>query len=529
MRKIPIISEGEIQGEMNRTPLHHRIPMKSVVEKNTSEARTVELKLHSFHGSPFCHKNRHNSLFINRNFNTIMFPLLSQYDADLNSSALKEVLEAKEFRTESDLLGEIKVPKDAYYGVQSLRGLYNYNITGVRLSSYRNFIKAFGMIKKACIIANGRLGLINKEIVDAVSAACDDVIEGKLDSSFIVDMIQGGAGTSTNMNANEVIANRALEILGKNKGEYTIVSPNDHINKCQSTNDTYPSSGKLGMYLDHFELVAELEKLIEAFEKKAVEFKDVLKMGRTQLQDAVPMTLGQEFHAYASTLRESLALIKAAAEPLKVQNLGGTAIGTGAAAYGMLNFHAALKVTAARLSQICNDLRLMGSGPRCGLHEINLPPRAPGSSIMPGKVNPVIPEVVNQTCFQIIGADTACTMASEAGQLELNVMEPTIIYNCFNSIHYFTRAFRILRELCVDMITANPEHTKTMVHNSIGIVTCLLPYIGYKNCTKAAKMALESGKSVGQVLVELGLCTEEEVKKLLVPEDMIHPKYNSKN
>lgn len=491
-----------------------------------------------------------------------MFPLLSQYDADLNSSALKEVLEAKEFRIESDLLGEIKVPKDAYYGVQSLRGLYNYNITGVRLSSYRNFIKAFGMIKKACIIANGRLGLINKEVVDAVSAACDDVIEGKLDSSFIVDMIQGGAGTSTNMNANEVIANRALEILGKNKGEYTIVSPNDHINKCQSTNDTYPSSGKLGMYLDHFELVAELEKLIEAFEKKAVEFKDVLKMGRTQLQDAVPMTLGQEFHAYASTLRESLALIKAAAEPLKVQNLGGTAIGTGAAAhpqfpeeackalcevtgfdmkiapdmisassntYGMLNFHAALKVTAARLSQICNDLRLMGSGPRCGLHEINLPPRAPGSSIMPGKVNPVIPEVVNQTCFQIIGADTACTMASEAGQLELNVMEPTIIYNCFNSIHYFTRAFRILRELCVDMITANPEHTKTMVHNSIGIVTCLLPYIGYKNCTKAAKMALESGKSVGQVLVELGLCTEEEVKKLLVPEDMIHPKYNSKN
>ena len=423
---------------------------------------------------------------------------------------------------ESDLLGEIQVPKDAYYGVQTLRGLYNYNITGVRLSSYRNFIKAFGMIKKACIMANGRLGLIKPEIVEAVKQACDEVIEGKLDKEFVVDMIQGGAGTSTNMNANEVIANRALEIMGKEKGDYTIVSPNDHINKCQSTNDTYPSSGKLGMYLDHFELVAELEKLIDAFEAKAEEFKDVLKMGRTQLQDAVPMTLGQEFHGYASTLRESLALIKAAAEPLKVQNLGGTAIGTGAAAhpqfipeackalcevtgfdmkiapdlisassntYGMLNFHAALKVSAARLSQICNDLRLMGSGPRCGLHE----------------------------------------MASEAGQLELNVMEPVIIYNVFNSIHMFTRAMRTLRELCIATVTANPEHTAHMVHNSIGIVTGLLPYIGYKNCTKAAKTALATGKSVGDVLVELGLCTEEEVKKLLVPEEMIHPKYVSKN
>ena len=463
---------------------------------------------------------------------------------------------------ESDLLGELKVPKNALYGVQTLRGLYNYNITGVRMSSYRNYVKAFGMIKKACILANGRLGLIEQEIVEAVKQACDEVIEGKHDKEFVVDMIQGGAGTSTNMCANEVIANRALEILGKPKGEYTTVSPNDHINKCQSTNDCYPSSGKLGMYLDHFELLEELEKLIEAFEKKAEEFKDVLKMGRTQLQDAVPMTLGQEFHGYASTLRESLELIKIAAKGLLSENLGGTAIGTGAAAhpdfipeahkalcevtgfdvklcpdlisassntYAMLNFHASLKVSAARLSQICNDLRLMGSGPRCGLHEINLPPRAPGSSIMPGKVNPVIPEVVNQTCFQIIGNDTACTMASEAGQLELNVMEPVIIYNVFNSIHMFTRAMRILRELCIATVTANPEHTAQMVHNSIGIVTGLLPYIGYKNCTKAAKYALETGKSVGEVLVELNLCTEEEVKSLMVPEEMIFPKYVSKN
>ena len=462
---------------------------------------------------------------------------------------------------ESDLLGELKVPKDALYGVQTLRGLYNYNITGVRMSSYRNYVKAFGMIKKACIIANGKLDLIEEEIVEAVKKACDEVIEGKHDKEFVVDMIQGGAGTSTNMCANEVIANRALEILGKPKGEYTTVSPNDHINKCQSTNDCYPSSGKLGMYLDHFELVDELKKLIDAFEKKAEEFKDVLKMGRTQLQDAVPMTLGQEFHGYATTLRETLEIIETAAKGLLTENLGGTAIGTGAAAhpdfipeahkalcevtgfdvklcpdlisassntYAMLNFHASLKVSAARLSQICNDLRLMGSGPRCGLHEINLPPRAPGSSIMPGKVNPVIPEVVNQTCFQIIGNDTACTMASEAGQLELNVMEPVIIYNVFNSIHMFTRAMRILRELCIATVTANPEHTAQMVHNSIGIVTGLLPYIGYKNCTKAAKYALESGKSVGEVLVELNLCTEEEVKSLMVPEEMIFPKYVSK-
>ena len=305
-----------------------------------------------------------------------------------------------------------------------------------------------------------------------------------------------------------------------------------------------------------------MQLLVNSFEKKAEEFKEVIKMGRTQLQDAVPMTLGQEFHAYASTLQEDVDLVKEAAKVFLTVNLGGTAIGTGTAAHpdysaaavkalreitgfdikiapdlinassntsGMLYFSGVLRRCAIKLSQVCNDLRLMASGPRCGLHEINLPPRAPGSSIMPGKVNPVIPEVVNQTCFQIIGNDTACTMASEAGQLELNVMEPVIIYNVFNSIHMFTRAMRILRELCIATVTANPEHTADMVHHSIGIVTGLLPYIGYKNCTKAAKKALETGKSVGDVLVELGMCTEEEVKKLLVPEEMIHPKYVCKN
>lgn len=446
--------------------------------------------------------------------------------------------------------------------MQSLRGLYNYNITCVRLSSYRNFIKAFGMIKKACIIANGRLGLIKKEIVDAVSQACDEVIEGKLDDQFIVDMIQGGAGTSTNMNTNEVITNRALEIMGHKRGDYEFISPNDIVNKCQSTNDTYPSSAKLGMYLDHFALVEQMQLLVNSFEKKAEEFKDVMKMGRTQLQDAVPMTLGQEFHAYASTLQEDVDLVKEAAKVFLTVNLGGTAIGTGTAAHpdysaaavkalreitgfdikiapdlinassntsGMLYFSGVLRRCAIKLSQVCNDLRLMASGPRCGLHEINLPPRAPGSSIMPGKVNPVIPEVVNQTCFQIIGGDLTCGLASEAGQLELNVMEPVLIYNVFNNINMFTRATKTLRTLCVDGITADKAQCEKLLHNSIGIVTGLLPYIGYKKCSTAAKIANQTGKSIKDVLVEQGYCTKQEVDELLVPEKMTKPNYMTKH
>ena len=465
-------------------------------------------------------------------------------------------------RTESDLLGELQVPEDHYYGVQTLRGYNSYDISGKRLYDFPNYIKAYGMVKKAAITANYRLGLVPEDKAKAVMQACDEVISGKWNSEFIVDMIQGGAGTSTNMNTNEVITNRALEIMGHKRGDYEFISPNDIVNKCQSTNDTYPSSAKLGMYLDHFAMVEQMQLLVNSFAKKAEEFKDVMKMGRTQLQDGVPMTLGQEFHAYASTLQEDVDLVKEAAKVFLTVNLGGTAIGTGTAAHpdysanavkalreitgydikiapdlinassntsGMLYFSGVLKRCAVKLSQVCNDLRLLASGPRCGLHEINLPPRAPGSSIMPGKVNPVIPEVVNQTCFQIIGGDLTCGLASEAGQLELNVMEPVIIYNVFNSIHMFTRAMRTLRELCIETVTANPEHTANMVHNSIGIVTCLLPFIGYKNCTKAAKKALETGKSVKDVLVELGLCTEEEVNKYLVPEEMIHPEYISKN
>ena len=449
------------------------------------------------------------------------------------------------------------MPKDAYYGVQSLRGLYNYNITGVRLSSYRNFIKAFGMIKKACIIANGRLGLINKEIVDAVSQACDEVIEGKLDKYFIVDMIQGGAGTSTNMNANEVIANRALEIMGKNKGEYTIVSPNDHINKCQSTNDTYPSSGKLGMYLDHFELLSELEKLIEAFEKKAVEFKDVLKMGRTQLQDAVPMTLGQEFEAYAANLTEETERLTANMKLFFEINMGATAIGTGINAdpdyAGLCTRYlreitglplveasnmieatsdtgafimnsSAQKRLAVKLSKICNDLRLLSSGPRCGLNEINLPPRQPGSSIMPGKVNPVIPEVVNQVAFRVIGNDLTVTIASEAGQLELNVMEPIIVHCLFESIEMLINAMNTLREKCIAGITANEEVCRRMVFNSIGLVTALNPYLGYETSSMLAKEALKTGKGIYDLVLEHKLMSEEELHKVLQPENMVHPR-----
>lgn len=464
-------------------------------------------------------------------------------------------------RVESDLLGPLEVPDEAYYGVQTLRGVHNYQISGKYVKDFPSFIKAFGLVKKACIIANNNLGLIEDKVAEPIKKACDEVIAGKFNDQFPVDMIQGGAGTTVNMNANEVICNRALEIAGHRRGEYEFISPNDHANKCQSTNDTYPSSAKLGMYLDHFEMVNQMQLLVDSFSKKAVEFQDVLKMGRTQLQDGVPMTLGQEFEAYANTLQEDVDLVKQAAhDALLTYNLGGTAIGTGAAAHpdfsenvtkvlaevtgydvkladnliaassntsGMLYFSGVMKRAAVKLSQVCNDLRLLASGPRCGLHEINLPPRAPGSSIMPGKVNPVIPEVVNQTCFQVIGADLTCTMASEAGQLELNVMEPVLIYNIFNNIDMFTKACKTLRVLCVDGITADKKRCEELLNNSIGVVTCLLPYIGYKKCSMAAKTAQETGKPVRDVLIELGYCTEKEVNELLVPEKLTKPTYIS--
>ena len=474
------------------------------------------------------------------------------------AAASKVAVRGVATRTESDLLGSLEVPADHYYGVQTMRGYNSYDISGKRLYDFPNYIKAYGMVKKAAITANMRLGLVPEDKAKAVMQACDEVISGKWNSEFIVDMIQGGAGTSTNMNTNEVITNRALEIMGHKRGDYEFISPNDIVNKCQSTNDTYPSSAKLGMYLDHFAMVEQMQLLVDSFAKKAEEFKDVMKMGRTQLQDGVPMTLGQEFHAYASTLQEDVDLVKEAAKVFLTVNLGGTAIGTGTAAHpdysanavkalreitgfdikiapdlinassntsGMLYFSSVLRRCATKLSQVCNDLRLLASGPRCGLHEIMLPPRAPGSSIMPGKVNPVIPEVVNQTCFQIIGGDLTCGLASEAGQLELNVMEPVLIYNCFNNINMFTRATKTLRTLCVDGIVADKAQCKKLLDNSIGVVTGLLPYIGYKKCSNASKIAAQTGKSIKDVLVELGYCTKQEVEDLLVPEKMTKPNY----
>lgn len=461
-------------------------------------------------------------------------------------------------RVEKDLLGELDVPKDSYYGVQTVRAVKNYNITGILLRNFPEFIVAFAQVKKACAIANHKLGLLPEDKTNAICQACDELIEkkgmgAKMRDDFVVDMVQGGAGTSTNMNANEVIANRALEIMGKQKGEYSFCHPNDDVNKGQSTNDSYPTSAKLALAIMHGEFLEAIEKLRDAFYEKGDEFHDVVKMGRTQLQDAVPMTLGQEFHAYGTTLKYDCQAIEAAKERLLFTNLGGTAIGTGIAADvnfsatvvkelsvitgfefelaedlieasssigAMLLFSGIIRRLAVKVSKICNDLRLLASGPRCGLGEINLPAMAPGSSIMPGKVNPVIPEVMNQCCFIAMGNDQVVAIGAEAGQLELNVMEPVVIYALFQNIHVLTRGMNTLRLLCIDGITANKEHCAEQVHNSIGIVTALLPRIGYKACTLAAAKALDEKRPVADIVVELGYLNKEQVAEVLQPEEM---------
>merc|ERR1712137_1034093 len=402
---------------------------------------------------------------------------------------------------------------------------------------------------------------------DAICHACDELIDPtdtsrgenrgiELRKHFIVDMIQGGAGTSTNMNANEVIANRALEHMGKKRGEYEFCHPNDDVNKSQSTNDAYPTSAKLAIILMHGRIVETIEKLSNAFYEKGEEFHDVVKMGRTQLQDAVPMTLGQEFHAYATSIGYDIKSVREGVNRLLSCNLGGTAIGTGIAANerfseiavrhlcevtgkpwkladdlieasssveAMLYFSGLLRRLAIKVSKICNDLRLMASGPRCGFAEINLPPMAPGSSIMPGKVNPVIPEVMNMCCFETIGNYIAVSFGSEAGQLELNVYEPHIIFKMFTSIRVLTRGMNTFRERCIKGITANEERCKEMVHNSIGIVTALLPHIGYKNCTNAADRALKEKRSVAELVVEMGFLDKAKVEEILQPENMCGP------
>ena len=457
------------------------------------------------------------------------------------------------FRVESDLLGELQVPADAYYGVQTQRALNNYKISSTRMSDYPEYIIAMAYVKMAAAQANGELGVLDKTIADAIVAACREIVDGRFHDQFPVDMMQGGAGTSVNMNANEVIANRALELMGHQKGEYQYCSPNDHVNCAQSTNDAYPTAFRYTFVRMNKHLVSSLKALVAAFRAKGEEFKDVLKMGRTQLQDAVPMTSGQEFHAFATNLEEEIANLERNAVLLREINMGGTAIGTGLNAVpgfaelctrrmsefcgdaltkapdlveatpdtgAYVSYSAALKRLAIKLSKICNDLRLMASGPRCGLHEINLPPMAPGSSIMPGKVNPVIPEVTNQVCFKVIGNDTTVAFAAEAGQLQLNVMEPVIAESILESVTWLRNAIETLRTKCVEGITVNADHCYEMVRNSIGIVTALNPYIGYKASTKIAKEALETGRGVYDLVLEHGLMTREKLDEALDPKAM---------
>lgn len=459
-------------------------------------------------------------------------------------------------RMEHDLLGDKAVPVEALFGVQTLRCIENFDISRQVLSDFPQFVKALGIVKMGAIMANHRLGLVSNEITEAIVAACQELMDGKHLEQFPIDMIQGGAGTSINMNANEVIANIALEKMGKQRGEYTFCHPNDHVNMAQSTNDAYPTAMHLGLYMTHFEVKEALERLIASFSAKEEEFAKVLKMGRTQLQDAVPMTLGQSFGAFASAMKHELKHLDKAAEELLFINMGATAIGTGITAEpgyaeactqyikeitgwkvkladdlieathdtsSMVAYSSALKMIAIRLSKICNDLRLLSSGPRTGIEEINLPPKQPGSSIMPGKVNPVIPEVVNQVCFKVIGNDLTITMASEAAQLELNVMEPVLVQSLVESCIWLTRAFDTLRVECVDGITANAEHCRYLVEHSIGIVTALKPYIGYANSTEIAKEALENGSSVYQLVLDKNLLTKEQLDTIFSPANMIRP------
>ena len=457
------------------------------------------------------------------------------------------------FRVESDLIGELQVPADAYYGVQTQRAINNYKISTTHMYDYPEYIIAIAYVKMAAASANAELGVLDQKIADAIIAACKEIVGGKLWDQFPVDMMQGGAGTSVNMNANEVIANRALELMGHKKGEYQFCSPNDHVNCAQSTNDAYPTAFRYTFFRMNRHLEKALEELIVSFRAKGEEFKDIIKMGRTQLQDAVPMTSGQEFNAFANNLEEEIANLERNVVLLKEINMGGTAIGTGLNAVpgfaelctkrmseftgdafekapdlveatpdtgAYVSYSAALKRLAVKLSKICNDLRLMASGPRCGLHEINLPAMAPGSSIMPGKVNPVIPEVTNQVCFKVIGNDTTVCFAAEAGQLQLNVMEPVIAQCILESQTWLINAMNTLRTKCVDGITVNADHCYEMVKHSIGIVTALNPYIGYKASTKVAKEALETGASVYDLVLEHGLMTKEKLDEALDPKAM---------
>ncbi|HXZ95658.1 MAG TPA: aspartate ammonia-lyase [Burkholderiales bacterium] len=460
-------------------------------------------------------------------------------------------------RFEHDLLGERPVPASAYYGVHTLRALENFSISGTPVSIYPDLIDALACVKQAAALANNELGLLDKDKTEVIVRACEEIRAGKLHDQFVVDVIQGGAGTSTNMNANEVIANRGLEHLGRQRGEYQYLHPNEHVNMSQSTNDVYPTAVKVALQFAISRLVDAMAELRHAFEAKAEEFAEVLKMGRTQLQDAVPMTLGQEFSTYAVMLGEDEARLKEAAALIREINLGATAIGTGINAHpdyaaivcrhlakitqiplvtafnlveatqdagAFVQLSGVLKRVAVKLSKTCNDLRLLSSGPRAGLGEIKLPPMQAGSSIMPGKVNPVIPEVMNQIAFEVIGNDITVSFAAEAGQLQLNAFEPIIAHSLFKSLKHLHAGCLTLAKRCVKGITANREHLQRSVEHSIGIVTALNPYIGYANATVVAQEALNTGKTVYELVLEKRLLTKSELDEILKPEVLTKPR-----
>ena len=462
-------------------------------------------------------------------------------------------------RVEHDLLGDLPVPAAAYYGVHTLRALENFPITGTAISIYPDLVRALACVKQAAALANNTLGLLSDDRTQAIVKACEEIRAGALHAEFAVDVIQGGAGTSTNMNANEVIANRALELMGHTRGEYCFLHPVEHVNMSQSTNDVYPTAVKVALNFAIDRLCLAMGALRRAFEGKAEEFSGLLKMGRTQLQDAVPMTLGQEFSTYAVMLQEDEDRLREAAQLTTEINLGATAIGTGINAHpdyaalvcrrlseiagirlvtaanlveatqdagAFVQLSGVLKRIAVKLSKTCNDLRLLSSGPRSGLGEINLPPMQAGSSIMPGKVNPVIPEVVNQIAFEVIGNDVTVSFAAEAGQLQLNAFEPVIAHSLFKSIVHLTNGCHVLRERCVTGITANPERMRAMVERSIGIVTALNPYIGYSSATEVAREALETGKSVYELVLEKKLLSKERLDEILRPEVLTRPGFH---
>jgi aspartate ammonia-lyase len=484
----------------------------------------------------------------------ISFRLRETTDLLLHSKNERD--DIADFRLEHDSLGSREVSNAHYFGVQTTRALENFPFSGVPLSHYQHLVNGFAYVKKAAATANSILGVLNPQIAEAICGACDRILAGEFHGNFVVDMIQGGAGTSSNMNANEVIANIALEILGHQKGDYEHCHPNDHVNCSQSTNDAYPTALKISVVASVHETISALHVLKKSFEAKAAEFSDVIKMGRTENQDAVPMTLGQEFAAYAVMVNDGIRRLERASKELLVINMGATAIGTGLNSprgYAELctrkinemsglhvklaenlveatqdagdfaEMSGALKTTAIQISKICNDLRWGSSGPRCGLAEINLPALQPGSSIMPGKVNPVLPEVVNQICYQIIGSDLTVSMAAEASEFELNMAEPIMAYNLLNSLMLLKNAAIVLSTRCINGITANRERCADYVRNSIGIVTALNPVLGYEKSASIAKEALATDRSVYDLVLERGWISKSQLDDLLAPEKMANP------